>query len=159
MPRKTLYISDADLPVFERAQALGGDSLSSVIAAQLRRYVAGEEAKAQGMQEHTLEVGTWAAHGADNARQVRFRGRLLAEGTSYHGQNTDRRDRWTTFRFFQTASGKILVFARKSSLWERDIDSAEYLLYPSLPTGDEYPAQILREAAEALGGELVEWVE
>jgi len=57
MPNKTIYVRDEDIKVFEQAEELGGDSLSAVIAEALRRFVAVKQAEAQGMAEHTLEVG------------------------------------------------------------------------------------------------------
>ncbi len=39
MPNKMIYVSEADLPIFERAQELAGSSLSAVIARALRLFV------------------------------------------------------------------------------------------------------------------------
>jgi len=75
MASKTVYIKDADLEVFEKAERLGGDSISPVIAEALRRFVAIKKAEAAGMQEHTLEVGA-----GDDVKKVRFIGRELASG-------------------------------------------------------------------------------
>jgi hypothetical protein len=41
MPNKTLYVKDADLPLFEQAQEQLGDSISSMFAEFLRERVAG----------------------------------------------------------------------------------------------------------------------
>ena len=51
MPNKTIYVKDTDLPLFEKAEALGGETLSATIATALRRFVEVEEAKAGGMLE------------------------------------------------------------------------------------------------------------
>lgn len=40
MPNKTIYVKDADLPLFEQAQELLGDSVSSMFAEFLRDRVA-----------------------------------------------------------------------------------------------------------------------
>ena len=40
MPNKTIYVKDADLPLFEQAQAQLGDSVSSLFAEFLRERVA-----------------------------------------------------------------------------------------------------------------------
>jgi hypothetical protein len=40
MPNKTLYVKDADLPLFEQAQKQLGDSISSMFAEFLRQRVA-----------------------------------------------------------------------------------------------------------------------
>ena len=41
MPNKTLYVKDADLPLFEQAQEQLGESVSSMFAEFLRERVAG----------------------------------------------------------------------------------------------------------------------
>jgi hypothetical protein len=40
MPNKTIYVKDADLPLFEQAQELLGDSVSAMFAEFLRERVA-----------------------------------------------------------------------------------------------------------------------
>jgi hypothetical protein len=45
MPNKTIYVPDEDLPVFERAQAIAGGSLSATIVQALRDYIAAQEAR------------------------------------------------------------------------------------------------------------------
>src|SRR5215469_14987269 len=58
MPNKTIYVADADLPTFERAQELAGENLSATIACALRRFVKTEEARQQGFEEISLKVGS-----------------------------------------------------------------------------------------------------
>ena len=43
MPNKTIYVSDGDLPVFQRAQELADGNLSQAISRALRRFVDVEE--------------------------------------------------------------------------------------------------------------------
>ena len=74
MPNKTIYVSDADLPIFERAQQLAGGNLSATIAQALRRFVESQDAKTEGLREITVKVGSVAY------MQKRFVGRLLARG-------------------------------------------------------------------------------
>ena len=45
MPNKTIYVSEDDLPLFERAQELSGANLSSAIIKALKRYIELEEAQ------------------------------------------------------------------------------------------------------------------
>jgi len=54
MPNKTIYIRKEDLPIFEEAEKLGGDSLSAVIAEAVKRFVSVKKAEAGGMEEHNL---------------------------------------------------------------------------------------------------------
>lgn len=171
MPNKTIYVKDEDVQLFEEAEKLGGDSLSSVIAEALRRFVATKKAEQQGMKECNLTVGILRSQGDDDIRQIRFVGRKLAEATVYFGQTSDRRDRGTDYKIYQTQAGKILVWWEKWSRWEGENDVIDYAVLNALPGyDDEVPGKIddypisllgslLQEAAEALGEELVEYVE
>lgn len=62
MPNKTIYVSDDDLPLFERAQELAGSNLSSAIVRALRRFVELEEASQRGLDEITVIVNREGAH-------------------------------------------------------------------------------------------------
>ncbi len=73
MPNKTIYVSDDDLPLFERAQELAGSNLSSAIVRALRRFIELEEARQHDLDEITVLVGTAAIH-----KQKRFVGTRLA---------------------------------------------------------------------------------
>ncbi len=174
MPNKTIYVRDEDISLFEEAERLGGDSLSSVIAEALRRFVATKRAEQQGMKEYNLTVGVLRSQGADDTRKVRFVGRLLAEAEVLTGQTSSRDDRGTDYRIYQTQGGKILVWWKNWTRWERENDTADYAVLDQLPGYDDeisgkvhgehlppgtLPGSLLQEAAEALGRELVEWVE
>ena len=107
MPNKTIYVADADLPVFEKAQQLAGDNLSATIAQALKRFVAMQEARESGFQEVTVKVGrvTQAAK--------RFTGRLLAKG-----ETADRSDlRHERYTVYETTKGKIAVYVKSSPNW------------------------------------------
>jgi EXLDI family protein len=73
MPNKTIYVSEDDLPLFERAQELSGANLSSAIVRALRRFIEIEEASRRGLDEITVLVGTAGIH-----KQKRFMGTRLA---------------------------------------------------------------------------------
>ncbi len=75
VPNKTIYVSDGDLRVFQRAQELAGDNLSAAISAALRRYVDVEEGRQEGFDEITVRVRP------KPGRKVRFIGVLLGEWT------------------------------------------------------------------------------
>ena len=74
VPNKTIYVSDGDLPLYQRAQELAGGNLSAAIAAALRRYVDVEEGRREGFDEITVRVGV-----GPKGRKVRFTGVLLGE--------------------------------------------------------------------------------
>lgn len=178
MPNKTIYVRDEDLPIFEQAEELGGDSLSAVIAEALRRFVDVKRAEAQGMKEITLEVGRVNTRGGDDTRKIRFVGRKLAGQTAYTGQTSSQDDRGTDYAIHQTRAGKIIISWRHWSCWDGEGISTDYAILDQLPGhndqvygrlgadndfADQYPEKmpggLLQEAAEALGQELVEWVE
>lgn len=73
MPNKTIYVSDDDLWLFERAQALNGGNLSSAIARALQRFVELKEAQMKGYEEVTVRTGRGGAR-----RFKRFVGRRIA---------------------------------------------------------------------------------
>ncbi len=174
MPNKTIYVREEDLPVFEEAEKLGGDSLSAVIAQAVKRFVQVKRAELFGMQEYTLSVGVLRSQGDDDTRKVRFVGRLLAEAEVLTGQTSDRKDRGKYFRIYQTKAGKVLVWWRNWTRWDGENDLLDYAVFDTLPGYDDevygrvhgehlppetLPGSLLQEAAEALGEELVEWVE
>jgi len=109
VPNKTVYVSDDDLELYGRAQALAGGNLSQAIAIALRRYVAMEEGRQQGYDEVILRVGP------GRGRKVRFAGLLLAEwGDSG----------WTTrYRVYRTRGGKYVLHTERQAEWSvRDAD-------------------------------------
>lgn len=107
MPNRTIYVADADLPIFEKAQELAGDNLSATISAALRRFVAEEEARASGFQEITVKVGK-------NVHFLkRFMGRLLAKGRTSSQDNT----REVSYSVYHTMKGKLAVYIRDYPNW------------------------------------------
>ena len=102
MPNKTIYVSDGDLPTYQRAQELAGDNLSAAIAAALRRYVEVEEGRREGFDEFIVRVGP------GKGRKVRFTGVFLGEwvNTSY--------SRVETFRVYRGRTGKYVLHVERS---------------------------------------------
>jgi EXLDI family protein len=102
VPNKTIYVADADLPLFTRAQELTGDNLSATIVRALRRLVQVEEGRAEGYEEITVRVGTGAG------RRQRFVGVLLVE---WSRSTSDREER---YRVYRSRSGKYLMHLKRS---------------------------------------------
>ncbi len=73
VPNKTIYVSDGDLPLYQRAQELAGGNLSSAIAKALRRFVDTAEGLSEGYEEITVRVGI------GRGRKVRFTAVLVGE--------------------------------------------------------------------------------
>ena len=107
MPNRTIYVTDADIPIFEKAQQLAGDNLSATIAQALRRFVETEEAKIGGFEEVTVKVGRITQ------TYKRFRGRLLAKGRERE-QNETRR---VVYEVYQTTKGKLALYVRNMPDW------------------------------------------
>ena len=102
VPNKTIYVSDGDLPLFQRAQELAGDNLSAAISSALRRFVDVEESKQQGFDEITVRVGP------KPGRKVRFVGVLLGEWTKTSPSRVD------TFRVYRGRTGKFVLHVERS---------------------------------------------
>jgi EXLDI family protein len=102
VPNKTIYVSDGDLPLYQRAQELAGGNLSAAIAGALRRYVDVEEGRREGFDEITVQVGP------GKGRKVRFTGVFLGEwiNTSY--------SRVETFRVYRGRTGKYVLHIERS---------------------------------------------
>jgi len=108
MPNRTIYVTDADLPIFEKAQKLAGDNLSSTIAHALRRFVETEEAKASGFEEITVKVGKGRPF-----LQKQFRGRLIAK-RRLRVQNWSRS---VVLIVYQTARGRFALYTKNTPNW------------------------------------------
>lgn len=97
VPNKTIYVSDADLPVYQRAQELTGGNLSAAISQALHRLVEVEEGRLLGFDE--IVVGT----GVGSKKLQRFQGVLLAEWSRTSGGGEEH------FRVYRTRSGRFAV--------------------------------------------------
>jgi EXLDI family protein len=98
MPNKTIYVSDADLPVFQRAQELVGGNLSAAISKALRRLVEVEEGRLEGYEEITVRVGVGAT------KLQRFQGVLLVDWNRTTGDGSQEH-----YRVYRTRTGRFAV--------------------------------------------------
>jgi EXLDI family protein len=105
VPNKTIYVSDGDLPLYQRAQELAGGNLSAAIAGALRRYVDVEEGRREGFDEITVKVGVGAR------RKVRFNGLFLAEWAN------SRSSSFEVIRVYRSRTGKFIVHTDRSAEW------------------------------------------
>ena len=108
MPNKTIYVADADLPVFDRAQELAGENLSATIAQALRHFIQAEEARAQGFGEITLKVGRNMTY-----TRKQFLGRELAR----YRTRDEETGRLLTQTVFLTARGRFVLYTRAQPDW------------------------------------------
>jgi EXLDI family protein len=105
VPNKTIYVSDGDLPVYRRAQELGGGNLSAAIAVALRRYVEVEESRKEGFDEIIVRVGP------GKGRKVRFVGILLGEWLSTTNSRVD------AYHVYRGRSGKLVLHTERSAAY------------------------------------------
>ena len=103
VPNKTIYVSDGDLSLYQRAQELAGGNLSSAISNALRRFVDVEEGRQQGFDEVIVRVGLGAG------RKVRFVGVLVGELVDA----TPNRE--STWRVYRSRTGKYVVHGAHSA--------------------------------------------
>jgi EXLDI family protein len=104
VPNKTIYVSEGDLPLYQRAQELAGNNLSAAITAALRRYFDVEDGRRRGFDEITVRVGP------GKGRKVRFVGILLGEW--YSGQG-----RVETFRVYRGRTGRYVLHVERGADW------------------------------------------
>ena len=101
MPNKTIYVSDGDLPIYQRAQELAGGNLSAAISSALKRYVDVEEGRHEGFEEITVRVGI------GTGRKVRFVGVLVGMWGST-GSNPN-----ALYRVFRSRGGKYALHVER----------------------------------------------
>jgi EXLDI family protein len=106
VPNKTIYVSDGDMPLYQRAQELAGDNLSAAISAALKRYVEVEDARNAGFDEIVVKVGVGAG------RKVRFSGVLLGEWIATTS------DRFEHYRVYRGRAGKFAVHVERTAQWQ-----------------------------------------
>jgi EXLDI family protein len=105
MPNKTIYVSDSDLPIYNRAQELAGGNLSKAISMALRRYVDAEEGRLEGFKEITVHVGPGTGR---NRQRQRFTGVKLGEWVWSNEKKAE------IYRVYRARSGKFVVHVEKS---------------------------------------------
>lgn len=108
MPNKTIYVTDADLPTFERAQELAGDNLSATIAQALRRFIKEQEAKDEGFEEITIKEGEKGTY-----TRKKFNGKELART---HIVDRESR-RATILTVYHTAKKQFALYTKEIDSW------------------------------------------
>jgi hypothetical protein len=106
MANKNVYVADEDLPIFQEAQELAGESISKVIVQALRQYVMQKELEATGLKEYVAMEGD--DEGGLNVNKIRFIGKLIStavDGTE-NGEKSD------TYTLYYTRKGKFLLQVR-----------------------------------------------
>jgi EXLDI family protein len=105
MPNKTIYVADADLPLFEQAQASAGGNLSAAIAQALRVFLAEAETTSGEIILTVTEQGIKS--------RKRFRGHLIAEQKTL----TPDKARSVVYRVYHTEKDHFVVWSKTSPNW------------------------------------------
>jgi EXLDI family protein len=114
VPNKTIYVSDGDLPLFQRAQELAGGNLSAAISRALRRYVDTAEGLQEGFDDVVVRVGV------GSGRKVRFTGVLVGEWVDSSTRRMERSRVW------RGRTGKyVLHVERQPEFWTVDSEGKE----------------------------------
>ena len=121
MPNKTIYVSDDDMPLFERAQELAGANLSAAIVRALRRYIEIEEARQRGFEEITVIVNAEGAH-----QRKRFLGYRLARWL----QPTARGKGTRVLNVYRTAGERFALHTRTLPEWPFSGGDPDYMGNP-----------------------------
>ena len=108
MANKTIYVSDSDLPLFERAQSLADGNLSAAIAQALGEYVrSAEVARLHQYDSVTVSVGP-----AGSRRKKRFTAICLGRGLASAGKAGPMEE----LVAYRTAGGRLAVYRRIGGL-------------------------------------------
>lgn len=102
VPNKTIYVSEGDLSLFDRAQEIAGGNLSGAITSALKRYVEANDAQRDGYDEITVRVGP------GKGRKVRFSGILLGEWSNSSWS------RFEVYRVYRGRTGKYVVHVERT---------------------------------------------
>lgn len=117
MPNKTIYVSDDDLALFERAQELAGANLSAAIVRALRRFIELEEAKERGLDEITVMVNSEGAH-----RYKRFIGQSLVRWV----QPTRNNKGTEVMNVYRTAGKRYALHTRTLPDWKPEFGDPDH---------------------------------
>ena len=172
MAIKTFYVKDEDVKLIEKAQQLlGEESLSTLVVNAVKKAIELEEAKQQGFNEISLQIGYWGEE-----RTKKFLGRLLVEQRVLTGKLPSRDDRYINYNIYETIKGKIVVHAEYVTRWQGERGWSDMRVYPDLKTfkkdvaggyiaigpANEYykfPGSLLDEKEKTLGQEPGEWMD
>ena len=107
MPTKNVYVSEADLPLFEKAADLAG-ALSTAVASGLRLYVDQQEKGRKKTQMQTVEV---EVNDGPIVSTKRFTGRRILRFEERDGLRVN------VYRVYLTAKGQYAIYQRNDPNW------------------------------------------
>ena len=125
MANKTIYVSENDEPIFEKAKNIAGEGLSSVISKALKEFVLSHEKNLDNLKEITIKIGSDGAQ-----REQRFVGKELYTWKGFD----DNKEWWMEARVYVTKKNNwaihIAYICRASLLLDKKKwkEEGEYLL-------------------------------
>jgi len=137
MGNKTIYVSDKDEILFNRAKDIAGEALSSVIARALREYVTRHEEKANGMKEIVVKVGQ-----VTTPREQRFVGKEVGKWSGF----SDDKEWLMDAKIYRTQKGNWAILLRQSAkatlltnpkAWSKNAEYLEQTKGTELVVGDD----------------------
>jgi len=149
MAKKTIYVPDADMDVFEQAKRYAGNSISSVIVKALKDYVVAREKEDHGYETFNLFDGIeYQVEGTREGENVQFVGKLLSSKPVADEENAQH----TTYSLYLTRKGKLLLHTVVCN----DYPSAKYSYEVKDRILDfkdhKLPSELLSEAEKRMPG-------
>jgi hypothetical protein len=151
MPNKTIYVRDADVELWEKAEKLSGGSVSRLIAEALRRYVA-EREKNSTYHYHRIVLDAKVPFASDKKA---FVGRWLI-APDEELQVADNRGKFdgTCWSVAVTQKGKLIVY--KSNESEKLANVEVYHWFDEARASGRIPNEVLLDAELRFSEEVVE---
>ena len=106
MGNKTIYVSEKDEQLFDRAKDIAGEALSTVIARALREFVSRHEKQAQGMKEISVKVGQ-----LNTQREQRFIGQEIGKWSGF----SDNKEWLMDAKIYRTQKGNWAILLHQSA--------------------------------------------
>lgn len=125
MPTKTIYVSEHDVPVFEEARTVAGETLSSIIVRALREFLVRHQQLESGYKEISVRTGSRGGE-----QEQRFYGAKIGDWRGF----SDDHEWWMQAQVYRTQKGNwavLLTQVCKASLLtdkKRWQESGDYLL-------------------------------
>ncbi|MGV9712643.1 EXLDI protein [Gordonia sp. NPDC003424] len=148
MPNKTIYVSDDDIALLNRAQEVSGGNLSGAIIEALRAYIRSADHRDAGFEEVVLRDGP------NGIRRKRFFGRQLATDIVYDDSTGNATER----RVYEGPTGKLVLgthyvdwsrypeYPTRTGNWLKDltgIHSVRSLFTAEMPEWGDYSVEIV----------------
>lgn len=129
MAKKTFYIPDEEVPLYEKAKTLAGESISSVIVEAIKGFVCQKEMEAKQMDRITLQVGTVHIETQEFVgRKVEFVGRELGKNVEKDTQQYS----YASQTLYYSAKGNFVIQSQWLELHGDEVNYGEPKPYKSI---------------------------